>query len=655
MIKYIGVIGLWFWASLTFGQIRVSESVQHLGDIFENRGKVTAKFDLHNPYREDTIRIIDIETSCGCTAVLSQDTIILPTSSITLDVSYDPKDRLGLFVKSIEITTETGREIQDKLFLKIMGNVVSESFVAQKQNNELLEYSVAPIYFYPVTAFDTSYLDYNFIIDFVNDLTYEVDFYQFATVGIAVDLKDALMVEKFEHLIKFSKQKVMKEFIRRGFNESSVFFDEPIFTIGADLPPWASASIRLYSVNFDATGADTSVIKVSSKDEVLATKMLLEYQRFALPEIDEILEEVNFETIEGKLFLNGELDLKGTILMPWKKSEKIRLKTAAKLKKAIQKRIKETTGATKKEVRISFDSLGVHPQDKFQFLLWDRADEKEEEKIKYIVKPDKIVPPQLPTYKQFYEGKREIDTASLEFKHFWKNCLLNYKKGLSIKLLLESSLSTKRHDIEMENLELAWIGARALKAQLENKFREETGGGEIEIDIKGAVRGPNFELVDDAVAKFDYSQFDYFTIIPLVHMQPSSSPTTLKPYMVNFDYFFRGIDTGAHGFQIFATELAKIVRQDGYVELRMESSISKIPIEHSTSNLYIAYTRLNESQKRLRAAMALKLIDPNRIIFTDELVVEQGPEYDGSIPILKYRAFHYVRIIPEKSLNGNGK
>lgn len=651
MIKNIGVIGLLFWASLTFGQIRVSESVQHLGDIFENRGRVTAKFDLHNPYREDTIRIVDIETSCGCTAVLSQDTIILPTSSITLDVSYDPKDRLGLFVKSIEITTETGHEIQDKLFLKIMGNVVSESFVAQKQKNELLEYSVAPIYFYPVTAFDTSYLDYNFIIDFVNDLTYEVDFYQFATVGLAVELKDAQMVEKFEHLIKFSKQKVMNEFVRRGFNESSVFFDEPIFTTASDLPPWASASIRLYSVNFDATGVDTSVIKVSSKDEVLATKMLLEYQRFALPEIDEILEEINFETIEGKLFLNGELDLKGTILMPWKKSKKIRLKTAAKLKKAIQKRIKETTGATKKEVRISFDSLGVHPQDKFQFLLWDRADEKEEEKIKYIVKPDKIVPPQLPTYKQFYEGKREIDTASLEFKHFWENCLLNYKKGQSIKLLLESSLSTKRHDIEMENLELAWIGARALKAQLENKFRKETGGGEIEIDIKGAVRGPNFELADNNVEKFDYSQYDYFTIIPLVHMQPSNSSTTLKPYMVNFDYFFRGIDTGAHGFQVFATELAKIVRQEGYVELRMESSISKIPIEHSTSNLYIAYTRLNESEKRLRAAMARKLIDPNRIIFTDELVVEQGPEYDGSIPILKYREFHYVRIIPEKSLN----
>lgn len=649
MMRILGVIGLWLWTSVAFGQIRVSESVQYLGDIFENKGKVTAKFILENPYRSDTIRIVNIETSCGCTAVLAQDTIILPASSISIDVFYDPKGRLGLFVKSVELTTHSGRNVQDKLFLKIMGNVVSESFVAEKKNHELMEYSVAPIYFYPVTAFDTSYLDYNFIIDFVNDLTYEVDFYQFATLGIEIEVADIQAVEKLEHLIRFSKKKVLREFKRRGFSESSVFFDEPVFKKSTELPPWANAAIRLYSVNFDATGADTSVIKVSANEEVLSTKMLLEYQRFALPEIDEIINEVNFETIEGKLFLNGELNLQGTILMPWKKSEKLRLKTASKLKKSIQKRIKETTGATKKEVRISFDSLGVHPDNKFQFLLWDIADEEEEETIRYVVKPDKIVPPQLPTYKQYYEGLRKIDTASLAFKHFWTNCLLHYKKGEPIKLLLESSLSTARHDIELENIDLAWIGARALRSQLEKKFRDETDGGEIEIEIKGAVHGPKIDL-KNPIEDFDYKQFDYFTIIPLVHFSETPKVIVTKPYMVNFDFYFKGIDTGAHGFQVFATELAETVKQDGYVELRMESSISKIPIDQTPSNMNLAYSRLIESQKRLKAAMALKLIDPNRIIFTDELVTVQGPVYDGTIPVLQYRKFHYIRIVPEKAL-----
>lgn len=653
-MRFLALIGFIVWAGASFGQIRISESVQDLGDIFENRGKVTAKFNLQNPYRTDTIRIIDIVSSCGCTAVLAEDTLILPQTNITLEVTYYPAGRLGLFLKSIELTTKTGRDERDKLYLKIMGNVVSESFVASNTNNELIEYSVAPIYFYPVTAYDASYLDYNFIVDFVNDLTYEIDFYQFSTIGVAVEVADIDEIEKIEHLIKFSQNKIYREFNRRGFKENSVFFEEPVFKKSTNLPPWAQASIRLYSVNFDSNGADTSVIKVSDSEAVLATKMLLEYQRFNLPDIDEIVAEVNFETIEGKLFLNGELDLRGTILMPWKKSDNVRKKTSDKLKKAILKRIKSTTGASQKQVRISFDSLGIHPEDKFQFLLWDKADEEEEETIRYRVKPDKIVPPLLPTYKQHYEGKRVIDTASQAFKHFWKNCLLSYKNGHSVKLLLQSSLSTKRHDIEMENIDLAWIGARALKSQLQSMFKNETGGGELDISIKGIVRGPNFEL-SNRVETCDYSQFDYFNIIPLIHQNKEKTNIKIKPYMVNFDYFYKGIDTGAHGFQVFADYLAEIVKRDGFVELRMESSISKIPIEETTSNLFLAYNRLVESEKRLKAAMELKLIDPNRIIFTDELAIIQGPEYDGTIPILKYREFHYIRIIPKQTLNPNGK
>jgi hypothetical protein len=48
--------------------------------------------------------------------------------------------------------------------------------------------------------------------------------------------------------------------------------------------------------------------------------------------------------------------------------------------------------------------------------------------------------------------------------------------------------------------------------------------------------------------------------------------------------------------------------------------------------------------------MERKLIDPNRIIFLDERVVQQGPGYDGSMPILTYRKYHYIRLIPEKFL-----
>ncbi len=126
--------------------------------------------------------------------------------------------------------------------------------------------------------------------------------------------------------------------------------------------------------------------------------------------------------------------------------------------------------------------------------------------------------------------------------------------------------------------------------------------------------------------------------------------STPQTYMVNFDYFINGIYTGARGFQRFAPALALMVLKDRYVELRIESGISKIPIEKNQSNLFVAYKRLLVSQNRLKKALEEKLIDPNRILFVDEEVVEQGPVYDGSVPIINYRKYNYLRILPEKLL-----
>src|SRR5688572_756737 len=83
-----------------FAQIMIAEPSKDLGEIFENKGNIRTTFLLRNPYQADTIHILNIETSCGCTAILTQDTIIRPNSTLELEVSYDPAGRMGLFVKS---------------------------------------------------------------------------------------------------------------------------------------------------------------------------------------------------------------------------------------------------------------------------------------------------------------------------------------------------------------------------------------------------------------------------------------------------------------------------------------------------------------------------------------------------------------------------
>ena len=122
------------------------------------------------------------------------------------------------------------------------------------------------------------------------------------------------------------------------------------------------------------------------------------------------------------------------------------------------------------------------------------------------------------------------------------------------------------------------------------------------------------------------------------------------PYQVNFDYYFNGVDTASWLFDKFANYIAAAVEQDGFIELRIESSISKIPIEHDLPNEYLVYARANESEKRLRLYLKKKLIDDNRIIFTEQRYLIQGPVYDGTIPILQFRKFQYIKIVPQKYL-----
>ncbi|MBD3638780.1 MAG: DUF1573 domain-containing protein [Crocinitomicaceae bacterium] len=646
MIRGAVFIGILFLAGWANAQILVDNPSKDLGDIYENRGKVTAKFELKNPYKEDTIRIYDVKTSCGCTVILSQDTLIMPMSSTELKFSYDPQGRSGLFTKSIEVISRIGVYDQHRLFLKISGNVVSENSLVREVNAELIEYLVAPINYYAITPYDTSYLDFNFFISFVNDLSYEIDFYQFTTVGFEIGVKDRKDIEQLEQLIKYTQKKLYREFRLRGYDPNTVFFDDPVFK-EVELPIWSKASVKVYSVNFGSDLVDQSIIKITDDDVVQNDNLMLNYDRFSRPTIDEILAEINFPGLEGKLFMNGELNLKGVIMSPKRMSQHEREKLAEKLEKSIFKQLKKSTGVSKKELVVDIDSLIVHPKDKFRFMLWDKADEEEQQKFTYEVKPDNITPPFLPTYKQSTVLSTGIDDQSEEFQYFWKNLILNHKSGKKITLLIESSKSKIPRKGEDDLIMLARRDGNKVKDILQEKFRKETGR-EMDVTVEAYVHGPEYDWRNKPYT--DYAQYEYVNIIPLVHHKGGDNPHSANPYMVKFDYFFNGIDTSSWVFNKLAKYIAAEVEQNGYIHLIMESSISQIPIEKRKANIYLAYERALESQFRIKDFMKKGLVDPNRIIFSEERFLVQGPKYDGTIPIIKFRKFQYLKVIPEKHL-----
>ena len=632
--------------NLTHGQILVEEPSKDLGDVYENRGKVTAVFELKNPYKEDTILIHDIKTSCGCTAILSDDTLIMPMSSTELKFSYDPSGRSGLFTKSIEVISRIGIYDQNRLFLKISGNVVAENELVRDVNAELIEYLVAPINYYAITPYDTSYLDFNFFISFVNDLSYEIDFYQFTTLGIEIGVNDVNDIMQLEHLMSYTRNKILREFILRGYDKNTIFFQEPVF-VEADLPEWSIASVKLYSVNFGSDLVDQSVITITDDEVVENENLMLNLERHARPPIDDIISEINFDGLEGKLFLNGRLDLRGVIMAPGRMSYSDRVKYANKIEQSIFKQLKKSSGVSKKDVTVSIDSLVPHPEEKFRILLWDKADEEEKQMYTYEVKPDYITPPLLPTYRQSTLLSTDLDTESKEFQYFWKNIILNQKSGKPIKILIESSKSKIPRNGTDDMIMLARQDAEKTRDKLQEMFKAETGR-ELDIIIEPYVHGPEYNWYNKRHT--DYAQYEYINLIPIVHTEQEENEYPANPYSVNFDYFFNGIDTSSWVFSKLANYIAEEVEQFGYVHLIIESSISKVPIESKKTNIYLAYERALESELRIKDFMSKLLVDPNRIIFSEERFLEQGPEYDGTIPIIKFRKFQYLKVIPEKHL-----
>jgi len=624
----------------------IAEPSKDLGEIFENGGKITTTFTLRNPYPRDTIHILNIETSCGCTAILTQDTLIEPNSTLDLEVSYDPSGRLGLFVKSIAVYTRTGKSDFSTLYLKISGNVITETSLVTPEQTQLLEYKVAPIYFYPITPFDTSYLDFSYLISFVNDLTYEIDFYQFTTVGIEVGVRNKKDIEDLEYLLNFSRFRLIREFNRRGFFNTTVFFEEPVFVL-EEIPVWATARIKVFSSNFNTEIDEESTIRISQEDFVENLDLALDHQRFNMPEYDELIGLVNFELLEGKLFMNSRLELKGIILTPENVTQKERVKISKKLSSLIFKKLKKLTGITKENVSINFDSLGVHPENKYRFVLWDKDDEQDRQKFRFEVKDDDIVAPLLPTYKQSMLTRTTLDTNSIEFRHFWKNLILNQKAGHKIQMVVECSVSQMPRSAGDDNLVIVRKRAQEISDFLNDMFKDQTGE-EISFILKPVVHGPEYQASLKKLV--DYSQYEYVNLVPTTHSNGQVKELDPHPYQVNFDYYFNGVDTSSWLFDKFANYVAAAVEQDGYIELRIESSISKIPIEHDLPNEYLVYARASESEKRLRLYLKKKLIDDNRIIFTEQRYLIQGPVYDGTIPILQFRKFQYIKIVPQKFL-----
>ena len=94
----------------------VFETPEHnFGDITENKGKVSHKFNFTN-YGKESIRILSVKPSCGCTTPNWSKDEIKPGKKGFIIAEYNPKGRPGVFRKSLSVITDDNK--RSLIFIK---------------------------------------------------------------------------------------------------------------------------------------------------------------------------------------------------------------------------------------------------------------------------------------------------------------------------------------------------------------------------------------------------------------------------------------------------------------------------------------------------------------------------------------------------------
>lgn len=106
-------------------KIQFDKTTYDFGQIHEEGGKVTARFNFTNVGNEDLV-LKSVRPGCGCTAANYTKTAVAPGQSGFIDATYNPSGRPGSFNKNIKVTTnepdmEVDKPTPHMIFIK--GNV----------------------------------------------------------------------------------------------------------------------------------------------------------------------------------------------------------------------------------------------------------------------------------------------------------------------------------------------------------------------------------------------------------------------------------------------------------------------------------------------------------------------------------------------------
>lgn len=691
MKKYFFIVLLFSFsaAKSQLLNIEFDKLLYDFGYIKESEGKVFCVFEVFN--REKfPVEITEVATSCGCTVPFIEQKIIDPGKSCFIKIAYDPTGRPGRFMRSVEIKIRSS-DNESKYFVNVKGVVIEKEVLKEysEDGNKLNKLYIKPFRSNVISPSDLRFLSDPAFRDFINDITYEIDLYNFTTLKI--ELFSSLLDENNpidEDLFPLIKKFILAEMEKRNYSVNQLSFSDnyvydPMFSENEK----ATIKISSFYLNNDTiSGSGFYKIKSDSLNTVNKTHQSIEKDTLHFQaKVAGIYRQSGKKINKNKEYRSFIENCTRAVLMDQKIFLGITLKGFSKEKEEELKRMKsemeelvtqlqwdvllsleeEGISAMKAEFTVPLIQVSVSTTKKRsvpEFFITRYYPEIEKNKNldssllfahhKKSIYADesgiyKAPQQNLPVYFQFVsKGKNTIDTSTLDFKLWKKVMLAESQKEKKISFLIEAGSS---NDVAFKNNEPGYVSRLRYKQTVETLERELKLNYKINFSEPVILKQQQFVYSDQNELLFN-DEFDYVKIIPVFQADSAqTSSDDLVPYIIHFNYNDFTLPSSSEIFQSFVSRIIPVIDREGSIKLVIETSSTNVPVKGFSDNERLSQVKAEKTKDILLEEIKKRGYDPMRVIITEKRTLLQGPFYrPGYESSNVYENFQYIKIIPEQ-------
>ena len=653
------------------GQIQFNSIVHDFGLINEDGDKLTHRFNYMNS-GDQVAELIYIQPSCGCTVPHFEKRSVYPGEKSWIEITYDPKNREGNFLKPIELGF-LHRGDTSKYVIAVKGFALegNSPVFADHGAPEAYSIRIAPFQSKIRYADRWNLISQNQFTDFINDLTFVIDQFNFAQVRIQLTIDESQNRKAFDAELARTKKQIQDELVRRNYGAFQVGFITDSIRYDAFDHPWLG-SVKLSSVEFNDETLKASLIKrIDDKpisdilsDEALkrvyyANSDVIHYTDLRKKKAKRNTKSDGYERFIRTCVRNalGRKEI-------W-----IGVSVQNKLpRKNLRKKILKSVSKDLNKAGIPDSLIHYHPLDTNNKLqekailaeyLPFRPDQKPAIDSLEIFDLASYVPNRnwdvenasnkqgLPAYYQpINRSLTYVDTTNPYFVSMMNTVINKIKLGSVIELVIESSASKSPPGANTDNVYVSRRRAERTKLILRT-YMLARGLKEEDIRWKETyplVSGPEYDLQHYLPSYYLY--FQYVKIIPIYKTDKVAD--YIAPYKINFTYQDLEVLNSSTIFQAFINRLAVHIQTFGYVKIIIESSSSRLPTRKLGNPKHLSYHRAQEAKNSIYEEIQKRGINPSKVIITEERTLVQGPEYkndyDQNADI--YEKFQYVKILP---------